>query len=168
MKFSTHPLSPDLASRRDLQIAPIDLELANRLRASLAFMLTRDGELVNLVYDELFTQFPETRSYFKSDINVVKKKMIETLEWIINNLNHPGDVRSTARDLGKKHEGYGVRAEHYPIFRDLMVKAMAKVSADKWTRELEADWTLSFDLLSALMTGQTLARRGSDRSATRA
>lgn len=43
---------------------------------------------------------------------------------------------------------------------------MAKVSGDKWTRELEADWTLSFDLLAALMTGQTFVRRG-DRTASR-
>lgn len=166
MKFSTHPLSPDLASRRDLQVAPIDLELAARLRTSLAFMLTEDGALVNLVYDELFARFPELRGYFKNDLTAVKKKMIDTLEWIINNLNQPADVRAAARTLGKKHEGFGVRPEHYPIFRDLMVRAMAKVSGDKWTRELEADWTLSFDLLAALMTGQTFVRRG-DRTASR-
>lgn len=166
MKFSTHPLSPDLAGRRDLQVAPVDLELAARLRASLVPMLEQGNRLADVFYDELFTRKPQLRPMFTNNLEGTKTKLLQTLEWIVNNLDRPAEVRAQARSLGKKHEGYGVTPEHYVVARDTLVFAMGKVAGDRWTRDLEADWTLSFDLLAAMMTGQTSIRRG-DKTSTR-
>lgn len=166
MKFSTHPLSPDLASRRDLQAAPLDLELAGRLRASLKDMLSHGEQLADVFYADLFARFPELRGMFRSDISGLKQKLLHTLEWIIGNLDRPAEVRAVARELGKKHETFGARQEHYPIVRDVLVEAMGKVAGGKWTREIEADWRLSIDLLTALMMGKAHVPRG-DRTGTR-
>lgn len=167
MKFSTHPLSPDLATGRDLQAAPIDLELVARLRTSFNGMLGHGDALADVFYADLFAKYPELRNLFRSDMRVLKQKFLQTLEWIVANLDRPADVRHTARELGKKHEGFGVKAEFYPIVRDTLVGAMGKVAGQEWSRELEADWRLSFDLLSALMTGKSSIRRG-EKTGTRA
>lgn len=166
MKFSTHPLSPDLAMRRDLQAAPLDLELANRLRLSLADMLAHGQALADVFYAELFARFPELRSLFRGDMNVLKQKLLQTFEWIVGNLDRPSEVRIAARELGKKHESFGVKPEHYPIVCDLLVGSMGKIAGNKWTRELEADWRLAINLLAMLMLGQTQVRPA-DRTSTR-
>jgi hemoglobin-like flavoprotein len=168
MKFSTHPLSPDLASRRDLHAAPIDMELVARLRNSFNSMLGHGEALADVFYADLFAKYPELRALFQSaDMRALKKKLLQTLEWVMLNLDRPVDVRVAARELGKKHEGFGVKPEFYPIVRDTLVGAMGKVSGQEWTRELEADWRLSIDLLSALMTGKSAIRRG-EKTGTRA
>jgi hemoglobin-like flavoprotein len=167
MKFSTHPLSPDLATRRDLQAAPIDMELVGRLRSSLAVMLGHGQALADVFYADLFARYPELRSFFRSDISGLKQKLLQTLEWIIGNLDRPAEVRAVARELGKKHEAFGAKPEHYPIIRDVLVTAMGKVAGNQWTRELDAEWRLSFDLLSAIMIGKSFVRRG-EKTGTRA
>lgn len=166
MKFSTHPLSPDLALRRDLQSVPLDLELANRLRSSLADTLSQGPALADVFYAELFARFPELRGLFRGDMDRLKPKFLQTFEWIVGNLDRPAEVRLAARELGKKHEGFGVKPEHYPIVRDILVESMAKMAGGKWSRELEADWRLAIDLLSALMLGQQ-PHRMTERTGTR-
>ena len=166
MKFSTHPLSPDLANRRDLQAAPLDMELVARLRTSFEGMLGHGEALADVFYADLFSKYPEFRALFKNDMRAQKQKLLQTLNWIVTNLDRPADVRHAARELGKKHEAAGVKHEYYPIVRDTLVAAMGKVAGTAWTRELEADWRLSIDLLSALMTGKSSIRRG-EKTGTR-
>ncbi len=166
MKFSTHPLSPDLATRRDLQAAPLDLELAARLHASLGGMLAHGHALADVFYAGLFSRYPELRGMFRSDMSIQKQKLLQTLEWIVANLSRPAEVRAAVRELGKKHETVGVRPEHYPIVRDVLVESMGKVAGNAWSREIEADWRLSIDLLSALMMGKQHVPRG-DKTGTR-
>lgn len=160
MKFVTHPLSPDLATSRDMVAAPLDLELALRLRKSMAGILEHGQALADVFYAELFRRYPEVRPMFRQDMSVQKQKLLQTLEWIVGNLDRPAEVRTMARDLGKKHETYGAKAAHYPLVRDVLVESMAKVAGTSWSRELEADWRLAIDLLASIMTGQTAVRRG--------
>jgi hemoglobin-like flavoprotein len=153
MKFSTHPLSPAQGSR-DFPTATNDLALAQRLRQSLAILLADGTKLAAIFYADLFAKYPQIRPMFRNDITIQQKKLTDTLEWVVGNLDRPHEVRTAARELGRKHDTYGAVAEHYPIVRDVLVDAMSKVAGDKWTRDLDADWRLAIDLLSALMQGK--------------
>jgi nitric oxide dioxygenase len=151
MKISAHPL----ATVRGVDAAiPLDSALISRLRASLAHMMTDPGALARNFYSRLFSNYPELRSMFPDDMTAQMRKLTESLNWIVNTLEKPSEVRQCARELGRRHIDYGARAEHYPLICESLLAGMAATAGDKWDREIAADWKSALELLAGLMQGE--------------
>jgi nitric oxide dioxygenase len=154
MRFQVHPLSEQLTTRGDFARVRVDREVAQRLRTSLQRLRSSEQELADTFYRELFRRYPGVRSMFPTDMSQQKKRLVDTLEWVVTNLDRPEEVREAVQALGKRHEGYGAKPEHYPLVRDVLVWAMQQCAAGNWSDDLEADWTVAIDLLSDIMLGR--------------
>lgn len=160
MRISTHPLAT-IRGADAAFVGPIDAQLAARLRASMSRMLADPGALTGAFYDKLFGMMPELRHLFPQDMTAQKLKLTEMLNWIVQNLDRPAEVRQQARDMGRRHLDYGTKPEHYPLVCQCLLAAMESVSGDGWNKEIAADWTSALELLSALMiTGAARASSG--------
>src|SRR5215510_16414393 len=71
------------------------------------------SKAADLFYGQLFQIAPETRPLFPADLSGQKVKLIGMLATAVNNLHQLDAILPTVRDLGARHRGYGVTAEHY-------------------------------------------------------
>jgi hemoglobin-like flavoprotein len=150
MRFTTHPLADQRVAKAFAK-STLDHPLARRLASSLAVMTTAGDQLAVEFYGMLFTRYPGVRALFPVDMASQRKKLLETLEWVVNHLDQPQEVLPAVADLGRRHKDYGAVAEHYPIVTDLLIEAMAKVSGKAWTSEIQSDWRTAIEMLSRRM-----------------
>lgn len=151
MRFSIHPLANLIDETGDFPVDRTDLRLAERLRRSFNSLLARRSDLARVFYGHLFKSYPELRRLFPGDMSLQEKKLLETLGWVVGNLDRPAEVRPVVKQLGAKHVGYGAKPEHYPIVRDMLVQAMRESAGEDWSSDIESDWLTAIDLLSRMM-----------------
>lgn len=145
MNVWSHPLAS--MHRGRAAPAPIDLDLIKRLTASYQTIVSAGDRMPDQVFTRLFDFEPSLRSLFPDDISPVKHHFARLLHWLVRHLHEPQKLRIALVDLGKRHEGYSVKVEHYPIFCDVLVESMADISGDDWNDELARDWRQTFELM---------------------
>jgi hemoglobin-like flavoprotein len=57
------------------------------------------------------------------------------------------------RDLGRRHDGYGVAAEYYPSFRQAFLESVGAVLGEKRTPQVGKAWADTIDLIIGSMLG---------------
>ena len=62
----------------------------------------------------------------------------------------------SARALGARHAGYGVRAAHFGMVRPPLLAAIAEELGDAWTPAMAGAWTAAYDMISEAMLFGTL------------
>lgn len=151
MRFQVHPLSEQITDRGDFARLRVDRDVANRLRSSLEGLRRSEQALADTFYRELFRRHPEVQALFPSDMSTQKQKLVDTLEWVVGNLDRPDEVREAIEALGRRHDSYGAKPVHYPLVRDVLVWAMKQCAGGIWNDDLESDWIVAIDLLSDIM-----------------
>lgn len=66
-----------------------------------------------LFYDTLFSMAPQVRPLLKGDVVERGKKLMATLNIVVNGLNDLESIISAAQRLGRAHVDYGVENGHY-------------------------------------------------------
>ena len=104
-----------------------------------------------IFYDELFALDPSLRSMFKSDMTE-QRKMVLGFEHGRPLASHrPETIIEPVRALGKRHVGYGVKPDHYPIVGAALLNTLAKGLGDEFTPELRRAWVEAYTTLSGIM-----------------
>src|SRR4051812_2661304 len=112
----------------------------DRVRESYRQLAPTMCRVTQVFYDRLFQLHPEVRSLFKIDMTQQGQHLAAALALIVVNLPVPDALEGPVRELGGHHVWVGVRAEHYPIRKDIMLSSLATVAAGCWTDALAADW----------------------------
>ena len=107
-------------------------------------------EFAACFYDRLFAVAPQTADMF-SDMGAQQRKLTDELRAMVAMLNDIDSLDARARDLGVRHRGYGVRAAHYRIARDVMVETLHSVLGDEFGDEEEEAWNRATSLITELM-----------------
>lgn len=156
MPITRHPLAGD---PRQLRNVPIDLTTIGRLEESLRSMLPprvkADADLPSMFYQLLFERYPLLRAMFPTDMTAQKKKLLDALVMVIENLRTPSKVRASLQELGRRHVGYGTKAEHYPLVCACLLDAMKKVAGDTWSGDQREEWRIALELVSEAMLSGT-------------
>ncbi len=67
----------------------------------------------DLFYGRLFEIAPQVRAMFPDDLSEQKKKLMAMLGTAVAGLNHLETLMPAVQALGRRHGGYGVKAQHY-------------------------------------------------------
>lgn len=148
MSVTKHPLC---APGPKTDPIPADEALIEMLERSFRRLTQSGTDLADRFYDLLFSRHPELRSMFPQDMSEQKRKLIEKLSLVVDNLRTPRAVREALVELGRGHVAYGARPEQYARVRDALVTAMAAVSGSEWSPELEAEWGRAIGMVSDIM-----------------
>jgi hemoglobin-like flavoprotein len=123
------------------------------LRASLNLVLEREPNMTARFYDILFARHPEARQMFERNSREKQAKMLAAaLIAVMDHLDDAPWLEATLSALGERHRGYGVRDEMYPWVGDALIAAIAAISGDDWTSEIEREWIEAFGVIVTLMT----------------
>ena len=55
------------------------------------------------------------------------------------------------KGLGKRHAGYGVKKEHYPVIGQALIETLDDAMGDDFTDEVKSTWVEVWTIISATM-----------------
>ena len=91
------------------------------VQQSFAQILPIAEQVADLFYDRLFQLDPDLRPLFKSDMVEQQKKLIQTLEIAVQELNNLSVLIPVLQRLAIRHVDYGVRNEHYDTVGEALI-----------------------------------------------
>jgi methyl-accepting chemotaxis protein len=112
----------------------------NSIEKSFELLAPRGDELVRRFYDRLFADHPQTRTLFPKAMDKQRKALLSAVVLVVKTLHEPEKLTRALRELGARHEKYGVKAEHYGVVKDVLLEVMGEMAGDAWTRSVHAAW----------------------------
>lgn len=109
------------------------------------------GVAADLFYDRLFALDANLRPLFKSDLSEQKHNLMTTLSFAVATLNKPEQILPAVRQLGARHVGYGVAAQHYQTVGAALLWTLAQGLGDQFTPDVEEAWTAVYTVLAQTM-----------------
>ena len=105
----------------------------------------------DLFYGRLFEIAPQVRAMFPADISEQKKKLMAMLGTVVSGLNNLDTLMPAVRALGRRHGGYGVKAQHYAPVGSALLWTLEKGLGAAFTPEVKDAWATAYIVLSTTM-----------------
>ena len=112
------------------------------------------GAAAELFYGRLFEIAPEVKPMFPADMTEQRKKLMQTLGYVVNGLTKLDTVLPAASALAKKHVGYGLKPAHYAPVGAALLWTLEKGLGAAWTPKLAEAWTAAYTTLSGFMISE--------------
>ncbi|MDJ0873361.1 MAG: globin domain-containing protein [Gammaproteobacteria bacterium] len=104
-----------------------------------------------LFYTRLFEENPTLRELFRGELGEQGKRLMTMLGTAVGKLDQLEAVTPMLHELGRRHEAYGVRAEHYETFQDALMWTLQNVLGADFYPEVEDAWGAFYETLSRAM-----------------
>ena len=137
-----------LDSVRGEGLSPRQIEL---VQSSFAKVAPIAEDAAKLFYDRLFEIAPEVRPLFKGDMKEQGAKLMAMLARAVSALDKLDDLVPVVQELGRRHHGYGVTAEHYGPVGEALLWTLEQGLGDAFTPAVKAAWTKVYGLLAEVM-----------------
>ena len=124
------------------------------VRSSFAGIVPVLPLVVEAFYARLFERNPTILLMFRGDRKRQEERLATMLHTIVASLSDLEALRPVFRDLGLRHERYGVRPRDYEIFGECLIWTLECALGDTWSPHMRAAWAALFDQLSAIMQGR--------------
>jgi hemoglobin-like flavoprotein len=111
------------------------------------------AKAADLFYGRLFEIAPNVRPLFPADLSGQKVKLVAMLATAVNNLHQLDAILPAVRDLGDRHRGYGVTAEHYAPVGAALLWTLEQGLGPTFTPDTKAAWTEAYSTLAGAMQG---------------
>lgn len=122
-------------------MTPDDIRL---VQSSFARLGDRAPDLAAAFYIELFKMKPHLRLMFPHDLVEQRKKLVETLAFVVAGLHNPASILPAVRALGSRHITYQVTPDHYSFVGAALLHALETTLGSEFTEETEAAWTACY------------------------
>ena len=105
-----------------------------------------------LFYGKLFELDPSVKPLFaESDMKEQGKKLMQMIGVAVRGLDSLGELVPAVAALGKRHNTYGVKAEHYDTVGAALLDTLDKGLGDEFTPEVREAWTITYTTLASVM-----------------
>ncbi len=123
----------------------------DRIRRTWAQAVSISEEMSRVFYGNLFRLDPTTKPLFVGDLRLQGRKLVQTLGFIVDNLEDPDTLLPAAEALAIRHVDYGVVAEQYGSVGAALIKTLKQLLGDDFSREDEKAWASVYSGLSDAM-----------------
>ena len=117
------------------------------VQATLDLLLKNEDDFASSFYKRLFEKAPEVEELFTRNLLDQGRMLTHMLGGIIYSLSRPEYLILGLRSLGQQHEGYGVRKEHYPIVREVLLETIEDKLGDACTHKVRHALQSALDLV---------------------
>lgn len=105
-----------------------------------------------LFYARLFELDPAVQPMFANlDMKEQGRKLMQMIGTAVRGLDTLGELVPAVQALGKRHVGYGVKAEHYDTVGTALLDTLDKGLGDEFTPEVREAWTITYTTLATVM-----------------
>ena len=105
----------------------------------------------DLFYGRLFEIAPHVKPLFPEEMSGQKKKLMQTLGFVVAGLRDLDGIVGAVRDLGVRHNDYRVEPEMYADVGSALLWTLGQGLGDDFTTETETAWATAYTLLSSVM-----------------
>ena len=129
-------------------MTPGDIQL---VQSSFQSIRPIAGQAADLFYGRLFEIAPEARPLFPDDLSDQKKKLMAMLATAVGSLHQVETILPAVQDLGRRHAGYGVTAEHYKPVGEALLWTLQKGLGPAFTPQVQQAWARTYGTLASVM-----------------
>jgi nitric oxide dioxygenase len=119
-----------------------------RLRESVSLLPMEDLGPVHDFYIRLFELAPDARALFAGQVDLQARKFADMLAWVIAHLEKPDQLCREMRELGARHNSYGVRVDHYAPVGSALIWMFQRALGNRFTLEMEEAWLEAYAFIS--------------------
>ncbi|MBE1534758.1 globin domain-containing protein [Actinomadura algeriensis] len=124
---------------------------AQRLKNNFALVGANGIDVAEYFYADLFEKNPRLRPLFTGAMAKQHEKLLTALSHIVASVDDEGELVPYLRDLGRRHNGFGVVADYYPHVGASLLATLAYFSGPEWNDDLEQDWTAAYGVVAQVM-----------------
>jgi len=126
----------------------------DRIRASWSAVEPIADTAATLFYGELFELDPTLERLFRrADMAKQRKVLMQTLAVVVKNLDRLDTIVPAVEALGRRHAGYGVRAEHYETVGAALLWTLEQGLGPAFDDETRDAWAAAYGTLASVMIG---------------
>jgi nitric oxide dioxygenase len=130
-------------------VTPIQIDL---IRASWSKVESIQETAADLFYGRLFELDPGLRPLFgRTDIAKQGKVLMQTLTVVVKSLDRLDHLLPAVQALGRRHGGYGVRAEHYETVGAALLWTLEQGLGAEFDEQTRAAWAAAYATLASVM-----------------
>lgn len=129
----------------------MDKQQKDLVKISFAQVAKISDTAAGLFYQRLFELDPALRAMFKGDLVEQGRKLMQMLALVVGGLDYFETMRSSLQQLGARHIGYGVTAEHYQTVGAALIWTLEQGLGDGFTKDVRAAWTAVYTLVAETM-----------------
>ncbi|MDZ7919831.1 globin family protein [Rhodoferax sp.] len=107
--------------------------------------------VAQLFYYRLFLLDPSLKPMFKGDMGNQGRMLMSMMGSAVKGLSDLDGLAPVLRSLGARHEGYGVREEHYVTVGTALLWSLNAGLGEKFTPEVREAWTVAYGLVADVM-----------------
>lgn len=122
-----------------------------RVRSSFDMVFANSTDMTTTFYDRVFELAPEFRPMFPADMSVLKRDFLSKLAVLVGSLDRTTGLLSGADILGRNHQHYGVKPEHYQVVGEALLWSLARGLGPHWTDEVEQAWRKVYGVIAQRM-----------------
>ncbi|HSK94057.1 MAG TPA: globin family protein [Candidatus Angelobacter sp.] len=105
-----------------------------------------------LFYDRLFELDPAVRRLFRrTDMESQRRNLMQTLTVVVKGIDRLDDLVPAVQALGRRHAGYGVRAEHYDTVGAALLWTLEAGLGEALTTDTRDAWAAAYGTLASVM-----------------
>jgi hemoglobin-like flavoprotein len=104
-----------------------------------------------LFYGKLFELDPTVKPLFTSDIVEQGKKLMTSINIVVNSLDKIETIAPIIQDMGRRHAGYGVKPQHYDTVGTALLWTLETGLGPAFTSEVKNSWISAYTLLATTM-----------------
>ncbi|MEM9805184.1 MAG: globin family protein [Cyanobacteria bacterium P01_D01_bin.56] len=122
------------------------------LEKSFELVAPQADDLVSTFYDNLFTDYPDSRPLFEhTDMGKQKQMLKGGLVMVVENLRKPEVLSKALKGLGARHVKYGALPAHYPLVGNSLLKTLEQYAGSAWTSDVKDAWVGAYGAITELM-----------------
>ena len=125
---------------RDLYADIVERTNFEHTRATVAPVAREPARFAETFYRKLFERAPGLRSLFPADLSEQGLKLAQTVYLLVSAQAHADALVPTLRELGRRHQGYGVLPLHYRIAGEVLLEALAELNGEDWSEAAGVAW----------------------------
>ncbi len=107
-------------------------------------------------YERWFRADPSVRPLFGADIVQQQRMLTSALKLAIDNLRSPERLVPLLEDLGRRHAGYGVKAEQFSAMGHALMGSLSELDP-AWSPALERGWSTAIARITQVVQRSTEA-----------
>lgn len=104
-----------------------------------------------LFYGRLFELDPSLRAIFKGDMKEQGRKLMAMINVAVGSLDKLDTIVPAVKDLGRRHNGYGVKPQDYGTVATALLWTLEKGLGDAFTPAVKEAWTETYTVLATTM-----------------
>lgn len=140
-----------------MMLSPRDEEL---ITASFAEITEQPDKFAQDFYQHLFALDTSVRTLFAhTRPGEQRRKLMQLLSTVVRSLSYLPSMEQQVRELGTRHEGYGVQPRHYLVLEQALYLTLQQHLGEKWTPEVELAWRRVYRWLAGTACAASMQSR---------